>query len=191
MANGALTPGDAFIYMKVGVHAKESLADILIRKRKEIADAGVAFWGYGGNTCHPLKAVQPFVKEVTKQGLTVRLLMEEINSHHFADQVRAEKYSVDGVTWKDVPTGIDVLGSRYALVLENLDDIDLAVDLANTRVGVGRFLGSPGSNYVRGRVDKACLRYAPDGIEHDDSNAIPLKLEARLAEPYAVLLKND
>lgn len=189
MTNGALKAGDAFIYMKVGVHAKESLADIIVRKRKEISDAGVAFWGYGGGTCHPLTAVQPFAKEVTEHGVTVRLLMEEINSRHFADQVRAEKYSADGKTWRDVPQGINARGSRYALVLESLDDINLEIDLAHTRVGVGRYKGALGFNYVRGRVDKACLFYTPDDAILGNPRAIPLKLEARLVAPYAVLLK--
>ena len=183
-----LHPGDPFLYMKVGVHASETLEDILIRKRKEIKDAGVAFWGYGGNTCHPIQAVQPFVREQTDKGLTVRLLMQEINSRHFAEPVPATHYSADGVTWLKVPKGVNVLGSRYALVLSTLDAIDLPVSLEDSIVGVGKRIGSPGAKYIRGHVDKACLVYQP--TQHPaPPQQVHLKLSARMADPYAVLLK--
>src|SRR6218665_706053 len=123
-----LQPGDAFLYMKVGVHASESLEDIIARKRAEIAQAGVSFWGYGGSSCHPFNAVQPFVREVTEKGTTVRLLMQEITSRHFAVG-EAKEFSADGVTYQPVPKGIKVLGSRYALVLKTLDEVDDAVSL--------------------------------------------------------------
>ena len=45
-------PGTGILFMKVGTHANEPLADIITRKKKEIQDAGCSFWGYGGNTCH-------------------------------------------------------------------------------------------------------------------------------------------
>ena len=65
-----LKPGDGILYMKVGTHAQESLEDIFVRKSKEIEDAGLAFWGYGGNTCHPQKMVQPFARRYQeKSGL--------------------------------------------------------------------------------------------------------------------------
>lgn len=185
-----LKNGDPFVYMKVGVHAKEELKDIIARKREEIKNAGVAFWGYGGNTCHPLNAVQPFIRDETARGVTVRLLMQEIESHHYAEQVRAESYSEDGAIWTPVPKPINVWGSRYALVIDSLDEIDLSVPLEDTRVGVGRFQGSSGSDYVRGRVDKACLVYAPSGASNRDAKHIPLKLAAKLVAPYAVMLKN-
>jgi hypothetical protein len=150
----------------------------------------VAFWGYGGSTCHPLNAVQPFVRDETAHGITVRLLMQEIHSNHFAEQVRAESYSEDGLVWKPVPGPISVLGSRYALVISSLDEIDLNVSLKDTKVGVGRFQGSAGIEYVRGHVDKACLVYAPSSSASTDAKSIPLRLSANLVAPYAVLLKN-
>jgi hypothetical protein len=184
-----LKTGESFIYMKVGVHAKEPLQDIIARKRLEIANAGVAFWGYGGNTCHPLTAVQPFVKDVTQHGTAVRLLMEEIDSHHYAEPVRADSYSVNGIDWVKVPKPINVRGSRYALVLESLDEVDLAISLSDTKVGIGRLTGNQGSSYVKGRVDKACLVFSPVEQKSGEAESISLKLAARLAAPYAVLLK--
>jgi hypothetical protein len=185
-----LQDGEPFVYMKVGIHAKESLQDIIARKRKEIADAGVSFWGYGGSTCHPLNAVQPFVRDESAHGVTVRLLMQEIDSRHFAENVRAESYSEDGLVWKPVPKPINVLGSRYALVISSLDEIELSVSLKDTKVGVGRFQGSSGLEYVRGHVDKACLIYSPTSVASPEAKIIPLKLSAKLTAPYAVLLKN-
>lgn len=183
-----LKPGDPFLYMKVGVHASESLEDIIKRKRAEIEEAGVSFWGYGGSSCHPLNAVQPFVKEVTAKGTTVRLLMQEITSRHWA-QGEATEYSSDGTTYKAVPKGIKVLGSRYALVLKTLDEIDTDVPLFETTVGVGRMAGVSGAKYIRGHVDKACLVYDPKAKHEQQGNSVHLRLAAELAEPYAVLLR--
>ena len=45
-------PGSGIIYMKVGVHARETLEEIIARKTQEIRDEGFAMWGYGGG-CHP------------------------------------------------------------------------------------------------------------------------------------------
>jgi hypothetical protein len=181
-----LKPGDPFLYMKVGVHANESLKDIIKRKRAEIKQAGVAFWGYGGSSCHPFNAVQPFVKEVTDRGTTVRLLMQEITSHHYAEG-EAKEYSADGKTYLPIPKGIKVLGSRYALVLSSLDQIDLEVSLGQTKVGVGRMAGASGSSYIRGHVDKACLVFDPAAEEA--GNTIHLGLAGNLAAPFAVVLK--
>lgn len=183
-----LKPGDSFLYMKVGVHASESLEDIIKRKRAEIEEAGVSFWGYGGNSCHPLTAVQPFVREETEKGTTVRLLMQEIVSRHYA-QGEASEYSVDGKHYEPIPKGIKVLGSRYALVLKSLDAIDLAVSLAQTRVGIGNCMGRAGADYIRGHVDKACLVYDPSAGPNLGDATVLLGLSADLAQPYAVLLR--
>lgn len=189
MSGELLNPGDFFLYMKVGVHANETLKDIIERKRREIEEAGVAFWGYGGSSCHPLNAVQPFVKKVTADGTSVRLLMQEITSRHFAEGL-AREYSVDGKEYQPIPKGIKVTGSRYALVLRNLDQINLDVQLSQTTVGVGMKAGISGADYIRGHVDKACLVYNPNAPQNSPpSNTIKLGLAGELAEPYAVLLK--
>lgn len=188
MTTKGLQTGDPFIYMKVGIHAKESLADIIKRKRAEIANAGVSFWGYGGSTCHPLTAVQPFAKEVSTNGTSIRLLMQEINSKHFAEQLRADSYSTNGVDWVKIHKAINVLGSRYALVIDSLEEVDFKLSLEDTQVGIGRFTGTAGSDYVKGRVDKACLVFSPH-MKQSEGEAISLRLAARLVDPYAVLLK--
>lgn len=188
--NGGLRPGSGFIFMKVGVHAQESLKDILARKQKELADAGVSFWGYGGNTCHPTTKVQPFVSRLAKAGQEVYLCMHEMVSKHYADPVRAEEYSVDGQTWEKVPKGVNVLGSRYALVLTSFQGTEFEVSLAHTRVGVGLQEGRAGADYIRGRVDKACLEVTEERLPTSDGDRV-LKIDvaAKLAAPYAVLLR--
>lgn len=183
-----LKSGDPFIFMKVGVHAREPLKEIIERKRKEIAKAGVSFWGYGGGTCHPLTAVQPFVKEYVGNGLNVRLLMQEITSNHWAPPVRAEECSADGIHWEKIHKEINVTGSRYALVIDSLDEIEEAITLDQASVGIGRLKGSAADRYIRGHVDKACLVYSPTEAK-DEAQPIVLKLAARVVAPYAVLLK--
>ena len=182
-------PGAGLIFMKVGTHAKESLDDILKRKRKELSDAGVSFWGYGGNTCHPTTKVQPFVSTLKNQGNGVYLCMQSMMSNHFAEQVRAEEYSEDGVHWKKVPKEINVLGSRFALVLESIDNADFDLDLASTKVGIGLQEGRSGADYIRGHVDKACLVLGDKPAAPTLDRTLKISLAARLAKPYAVLLR--
>lgn len=184
-----LKQGDAFLYMKVGVHANESLEDIIARKRKEIEDAGVSFWGYGGNSCHPFNAVQPFVREETAKGIKVRLLMQKITSRHFATGL-AKEYSADGgKNYYPVPKGVNVLGSRYALVVTTLDPIEAVLSLSDTVVGIGNKRGLSGDQYIRGHVDKACLVYSPGVGLPERKDDIVLSLSAELAAPYAVVLR--
>jgi len=178
--------GDPILFMKIGVHAGEPLEEIIKRKQKEIDDAGFAMWGYGGNTCHPLTMVQPFAT-THSTGAPIRLVMQEMQSHHFADPVRAEEYSIDGEAWELVPEKINVYGSRYALCIKNLTQAKTSLALGETRVALGNSRGRRGSAYVKGRVDKACLEVVADG---DDQPPVEIGLVADLVEPYAVLLKN-
>ena len=183
-------PGDPVLYMKIGTHAQEDLAEIIARKRKEIEDAGLAMWGYGGNTCHPLSMVQPFARSQVEVGRRIILAMESMDSRHFAEQVRAEFYSADGVTWGEVPKAINVLGSRYALCVRSLEVAETELDLGMTRVAIGNSRGRRGNQYVKGRVDKACLEVTAD-IDSPESHVIkPIGFVAELVEPFAVFLKN-
>lgn len=185
MTQNILKPGDPFLYMKVGVHANESLEDILKRKRDELKAAGVSFWGYGGGSCHPFNAVQPFAKEVSNHGMTLRLFMQEIVSRHYEAEAATE-YSVDGTNYQPVPKGVKVLGSKYALVLKSLDMVDFQIPLSHTLVGVGAKRGTSGDQYIRGRLDKACLVYTPGELQ---DKPIHMSLVAELAAPYAVKMR--
>ncbi|OKH79340.1 hypothetical protein EB75_24960 [Mycobacterium sp. ST-F2] len=185
-----LNPGDSILYMKIGTHAREDLTEIIERKRKEIEDTGLAMWGYGGNTCHPATMVQPFARSRTAAGGRIILAMEPMNSKHFAEQVRAEYSSPDGIEWTEIPKGINVLGSRYALCVKSLEQTEDELDLAMTRVAVGNSKGKRGNKYVQGRVDKACLEITNDVDSPSDHVIKTIGFVAELIEPYAVFLKN-
>lgn len=187
-----LTPGAGILFMKVGIHAQEPLERIVERKSKEIRDTGYALWGYGGNTCHPTTMVQPFAQDFARRGQPIHLCMEEMNSKHFAEQQCAAECSADGVTWETIPNTINVLGSRYALVIEALHEEHFVLPLEQTRVPVGPSMGRLGSRYVKGKVDKACLEILPEAerINSEEHFEREIGLVATLRAPYAVFLRN-
>ena len=111
--------------MKIGKHANEDLASIIKRKTQEIEDEGMAMWGYGGSTCHPSSMVQP-CREVCRTGQPIYLVMESMNSQHFAETAAAREYSIDGINWKDIPPGINGW-LLYALVIRNPTRSSLAL----------------------------------------------------------------
>ena len=102
--NEIIRPGAGVLFMKVGTHAQESLAEIIARKTREIEAVGHTMWGYGGNTCHPGSMVQPFAKSFVERGEPIHLCMEEMKSNHFAEPLCAAEASADGVTWFKFPT---------------------------------------------------------------------------------------
>lgn len=186
-------PGAGLLFMKVGVHAQETLEDIVARKMGEIDKAGYGLWGYGGNTCHPGTMVQPFAEKFASEGKPIHLVMEEMNSNHFAEPRVAAEFSADGREWKEIPEEIEVLGSRFALVIENLRQHEETLSLNQTKVAVGNSMGRLGSRYVSGRVDKACLEVMPQPelVNEENSKAErPINLVADLVAPYAVFLRN-
>jgi hypothetical protein len=180
-----IRPGAALLYMKVGTHAQEGLSDILARKNKEIEEAGYAMWGYGGNTCHPTTKVQPFAKSADGP---IYLCMQPMESRHFAEPLRAEEFSADGIRWNLIPSKINVVGSRYALCIEELTEVDESIDLGQMRVAIGSSKGQSGSQYVRGRVDKGCFEVAETVL--GEPRPVHIGVTARLVPPYAVLLRS-
>lgn len=186
-----IRPGSGVIVMKIGVHAQEPLDDIIRRKQDEFAAAGKIFWGYGGNTCHPTRMVQPFVRAAIGDGAPVHLVMHKMVSSHFAEPELAREYSDDGLTWYPIPKGIQVRGSRYAMVIGGLTEDEFDLNLRDTIVGVGPSRGQRGEDYIRGRVDKGCFEV----IEHaglepaNPDSMMHIDLYAPLVEPYAVLLR--
>ena len=181
--------GQALLYMKVGTHALESLDDIIARKTKEIEDAGYALWGYGGNTCHPQTMVQPFARAYENRNGVIYLCMEPMKSMHFAEPIRADECSIDGRNWIQIPESINVLGSRYALKINDLRAEEFELPLSRTQVAIGNSRGAIGSRYIRGRVDKACLEVTDPGEENNEP-LVHIKFTARLVEPYAVYVRN-
>ena len=180
------------IFMKVGLHAQESIEDIIKRKQREFEETGSIFWGYGGNTCHPLTMVQPFAKEVESSGNQVLFVMQKMNSRHAAPPEIAKQYSDDGVDWQPIPKGIEVRGSRYALVLDEIREKEFNLDLGELEVGVGPSRGRKADKYLIGQADKGCFLYKPQelAVAQDEQTVKRIDLVARLKEPYAVLLRN-
>lgn len=191
MSAALVRPGAGLLFMKVGVHAQEGLDAIVARKAREIEDEGYAMWGYGGNTCHPRTMVQPFAEMFEERGEPIHLCMDEMDSRHYAEQIRAKQFSADGVAWSDIPAGINVLGSRFALCIEDLRREAFDLPLGRTRVAVGVSRGRVGSEYVQGRADKACLEVVPASeLPNDaDPRVVGVDLVARLRPPYAVFLR--
>ena len=185
-----IEPGHCILYMKVGTHAKEPLPSIIKRKTKEIEDTGYAFWGYGGPTCHPRTMVQPFGQESERRGSVIYLCMEPMESTHFADQIRADEFSVDGFVWEAIPQSIGALGSRYALIISSLSEEEFELPLSRTKVALGNSAGILGSTYIKGRVDKACLEIINETPPGSDPRKVDISLVAQLKKPYAVFLRN-
>ena len=185
------TAPDAFIFMKIGSHAGETFDQILQRKQREIEQAGRSFWGYGGASCHPLTQVQPFARTLAQQASGIYLLMEYIHSTADPDIVPATQFSSDGVHWEKIPEGINVTGSRYALVLDEILPGELEVPLDHYTVGIGQSRGKIAAEYLSGRVDKACLTRGDDKQQDAPSSSTPRKASyvAKVIEPYGVLLK--
>ena len=187
-----IRPGEGLLYMKVGTHAQEPLEQIIERKRREIDEAGFALWGYGGSTCHPLNMVQPFGHHYHRRGGAIYLLMEPMLSSHFADPLRADQFSVDGVNWQEIPAPINVLGSRYALFIRSLESDNLGLDLSRTKVALGNSMGKVGNKYIAGRVDKACLEAVDESVTGPVGEGRKhIGLVAEVIDPYAVFVRNS
>lgn len=190
--NEIVKPGAGLLFMKIGTHANENLADIIARKTAEIRNTGYGMWGYGGNTCHPASMVQPFARTFAERGRTIQLCMEEMNSNHFGEGI-ADEFSADGITWQKIPEMIEVRGSKYALVIEDLHEQKFTLPLDQTRVPVGPSTGRLGSRYIQGRVDKACLEVmeAPELTNQGKPRSLEIDLVAKLKDPYAVFLRGQ
>ena len=183
-------PNGGLLFMKVGLHAGETFDQILERKRLEYQKAGVIFWGYGGNTCHPTQAVQPFARMKLEKKQNIYIVMEEIDSHHPPTKIVAEEYSIDGIHWKRIPAGIEVRNSRYAVVLDELQEGDLDIDLSEYEVAVGPSTGKIASDYILRRVDKACINKRQLQADHSAPQIKKIHHMAKIVEPYAVFLRN-
>ena len=181
----------AFIFMRVGSHAGESFEQILKRKQLELEQVGKIFWGYGGTTLHPIRHVQPFAKLWVEREGKIQILMQPIVSRADPDILPANEFSVDGIKWEPLPSGINVTGSRYAIVLDEIKPGQLDLDLGDFEVGIGPSRGRNAAQYMRGRVDKGCLvasnSESTSDIEREAT--ISIGFQAHLVDPYAVMLR--
>ena len=144
------------IFMKYGVHAGEKVEDIINRKMREIENAQKMFWGYGGTICNPKSQVQPFLESNINKNEKTYLLMAYTPSEFRNSEDKAESYSVDNVNWDEIPQGIHVKGSKYAIVCKNIKRCDFQIDLADYIVPIGNSKGRTLSDYIKGHLDKGC-----------------------------------
>jgi hypothetical protein len=180
----------AFVFMKIGNHAGETFKSILRRKNQEYQKTGRIFWGYGGSACHPINQVQPFVKIYEKQNGSIYVLMQEIDSRAHPTLLPADEYSEDGITWKPIPEGINVLGSRYALILDEIKPTDFEINPQEYIIGAGPSQGKVAADYMKGHIDKACLVRSPEGTQNGSKVKFKkIKYAAKLLAPYAVLVR--
>jgi hypothetical protein len=182
---------DNFVFMKVGMHARETLEVILDRKQKEFEQSGSIFWGYGGSTCHPIKRVQPFVRSRILEGIDeVFLLMEPIMSLADPQLAPAKEFSSDGIVWKPIPKGIRVTGSKYALVLDEIMPATLTFDPREYVVAEGASAGKFATDYLRGRSDKGVFSRAPKAFAGPAGKMHGIGLIAKMQNPFAVLVRS-
>ncbi len=115
--------------------------------------------------------------------------MEEIDSHHKPTKIVASQYSVDGITWLPIPDGIKVRGSRYAIILDELKEGDLDIDLSEYEVAYGPSRGKYAPDYIKGRVDKACLNMRSNISADQQSQRKNIRHYGNLKDPYAVFVR--
>ena len=115
--------------------------------------------------------------------------METIDSHADPDVLPATEYSEDGITWQKMPSGISVIGSRYALVLDEIKPGQLEICVDDFEVGIGPSRGKVASEYLTGRIDKACLSSRQNSTALVSTEKKSIGLYAKLLKPYPVMLK--
>jgi hypothetical protein len=177
----------AIVFMKVGFHGEERLESIIARKCREEETSGMTFWGYGGTLCHPTKQIQPLVQRSMADGALVRVFMAVTPSKFKSKPIRAREFSNDGNSWLPLPAGVNIVASRYALVLTELRQCEIKVDLGSYVVAVGQSAGRRLSEYIVGRVDKGCAIYE-ENFEVS-SKVVQVALTGLLVAPYAVFLR--
>jgi hypothetical protein len=177
-----ITP-TAAVVMKVGFHADEEWETVIERKRAEIAFTGRSFWGYGGSACHPTRQVQPFAR---REGSEISVAMLWTKSRPLSPSLTAREMSVDGDQWEPLPPGIKTTGSKWALILDQLDACEETINIGEYEVGVGPRAGNPLSGYLRGQSDKGCVRRTATPMESDLRRVVAV---GRLCSPWAVFLR--
>jgi hypothetical protein len=169
--------------MKGGPHAGAAWGAIVEWKIADLRAAGFTLWGYGGSVCHPIRQVQPFAEAA---GNDVAVAMLPTTSDPGNASTEATEMSVDGQDWEPLPAGIRVTGSKWALVLGDLEPCEDTIDLARYEVAVGDKAGTPASAYLRHRVDKGCFRRTAIAAPADPR---PVTLRGTLVKPWAVFLR--
>jgi hypothetical protein len=181
---------DNVIFMKYGVHAGHGVDKILARKKSDLARFGWFLWGYGGTLCHPTTQVQPFAREAAVSTAGLYLAMSFTPSALYNDDWQAQEYSVNDREWQPLPDGMEVYGSRKAIVCTDLVECSLPLCLDEYEIAVGPSKGTRLSEYIGNRIDKGCARRIKDGASvTGQSSSVVIKILCKVAPPYAVFLR--
>lgn len=97
------------------------------------------------------------------------------------------QWSHDGAQWRQLPDGVTVTGSEWALVLDRLEHVAETINLAAYEVAVGAQAARPATEYLRHRVGQGMLRALVGPLRAPA--VLPVVLRGRLVEPYAVFLR--
>ena len=171
------------VLMKYGVHASESVESIITRKQEELAVNGRFFWGYGGVVCHPIKQIIPFLQQDSNDDGTYLLLSR--TPSNFNNQPKPAKLcSIDGDNWENIPSGISVYGSKYALSCTSLKQCNFDIDLSSYIVGIGPSYGRLLSDYIGGRIDKGCGLLQPKLFALTKEISLPITWYAKITGAY-------
>lgn len=178
--------------MKVGYHSSEDLDEIIARKQQEEKECGYLYWGYGGSLCHPINQVNPFVQSLS-QNEEIWLLMIITQSKFKNSPLLSQEFSKNGKLWLPIPTGINVTGSKYALVCKEIQPVDFNIDLSQYYVAIGKNKDCVVSKYMRHRVDKCCAykNSINTNTNLDNSCFVKISFQAKLVNPFAVFLRSD
>ena len=179
---------NSFVFMKIGPSTGETLEAIIQRKRQEIKECGECFWGYGGKICHPLTQVRPFAEQAVEEHGEIYLFMQKTTSDFDSEIHSTTEYSEDGQTFKSISAGIRVSGSSFALVLDSFEAADFEIPFDSYIVGIGNSKGTPATEYVKNRIDKACL-VLDGGRTNSEQNMKKIDFIAKLKSPYAVFVR--
>lgn len=79
-------------------------------------------------------------------------------SNYNGEGYLGREYSYDKCSWQNIPEEIKVIGSKYAIICEELVECSIQLDLSDYKIAVGNSKNKSLCGYFRGRVDKACAR---------------------------------
>lgn len=144
------------VFMKYGFHASEDGASIIGRKLLEEEVCGMMFWGYGGTVCHPVSQIQPFLRKNFAANEKTYLLLSKIETTWRGSASRAQLFSSDRDNWQPIPEGINVLGSKYALMCKGFQETNFELNLSEYEVVFGKRAGASLADYIGGHATKGC-----------------------------------
>ena len=176
-----------FIIMKVGSHGDESFEQIINRKNCEQEKVGFMLWGYSGNF---LDVIQTRKFLNSNNPTRAFILMSNTKSPFKNNPIRSNFFSLDKEKWNRLPEFLFTSGCDKAVVCRNLIPTDFNINLSNFRVAVGPSKGKLLSDYLKYRVDKACVYFSPNK-QQNNKNIIKINWIAEILPPYTIYLSNS